>query len=92
MLIINNDSGPGIRITTSAAPLNSSQVSRLITFLLFLLYSRMCKSPTGQGEAVLKLEPRDAYKKMNLAMKIAQSTHRLTEISLYLPVPAFNAT
>lgn len=33
-----------------------------------------------------------AYKKMNLAMKIAQSTHKLTEISLYLPVPAFSTT
>ena len=32
------------------------------------------------------------YRKTNLAMKIAHSTHRLAEISLYLPVPAFNAT
>jgi len=29
---------------------------------------------------------------MNLAIKIAHSTHRLTEISRYLPVPALSAT
>ena len=38
------------------------------------------------GQAIL------VQRNTNLAMKIAHSTHRLAEISLYLPVPAFNAT
>ena len=40
----------------------------------------------------LVLPPGLSYRKMNLAMKIAHSTHRLAEISLWRPVKALSTT
>jgi hypothetical protein len=54
--------------------------------------------PSAEGLGLLSAAPEvnhislNDQRNTNFAMKITHSTHRLAEISLYLPVPAFSAT